>query len=1677
MSTQPTLSNFTVASRVFGSAPFDLTNPTTNNLNPLATFTFTSSNTTVADISGRTVTIKKVGQTVITATQAPAGGYTSGSITAFFTVNVATPTLTNFVIAPKSFEDVSFTLVDPSSNSSGTFTFRSITTDIVIVTGRIVTIKRPGIGRIEATQEPATNYTSNSIIAEFDVLSSIVRVGVQNQIDLSWNRPVNNGATIKNYFFYMEERVPSTYLMPVSSVIAAQPTVPDGSYSYYSYALPVPYYSPFLSSLALPTGADINVPVNPNILSTSLDNTMTNYFDLGYYGEIEISWVYHNDYPIAALNPSEVAQTIMNLTIYKEASASSGDNRINLVLNKSRLYDSATNCLGPMPQNNGKLMTDIFDITFDSGATRALKYLQKTDVVSGKVEFSSLSYSPADDPTGVRTYSIIVKGIRIVPFRLPISRDFTSASFGVGDSTTGLGFSVNTNTGTSPGILYYMPKMTRPFTAFNEATFSISWNYGVNLARLTTDISFLPIQTITQLAIPFQLRIRGYSRPYSKMFVTIPTENYNTSSVPTFLSNVADTNYNTRLLFDISRNYTARYSNVIVDPSTNALPMMTQIFDISGVGSFPAFSESQDPSHTQMVYLFQLTITDASYNAYFQSIASAAAADAILYGMTNSPANAFQVKMLTQSITPRQEYRFAGPDPTLASSNQLTSTTNTLYNISNPYTDIRAFYRFYNLTNGVYYSYKIASNNLVGTNSFSELMTRRCGSVPNQIVNTINSAGKDTYFLESEQTSNQVILFWDKPSFSGYEILNFVIQMNIDVSGQWLNILDYTPDVSHNTLTFNTFEDTVVPIGSTATEQEQPTFTTIINTYAYKSLDDALLFSQKTGISVSQTGSLINGYKYYFRIASVNQLGYSVYSQILSGIPFSHPKNSPITFIGNPVVGNQLVYLTWKIPNDDGGSPILNYLIDYFEVIPPTTPGGSNKYVNQRRYKLDINEPTRDKYPFDDFRTVYAGVKRFDLLSPSEQTSVNNLRAELTRYIIPPTPIIFDDPDYNQKTALDPPYAIPNRNVIMNYTTRSFTYISSELTQNVFDISNIQLKWYYFNDPAGSPWLDDNTTVSFLMSIRGHLQHVSNPALDISNIFYIPSTTTYNVRRPLLSIKGTYKYIDYTNGLQIAGSDVSFIPKIYTPSLPRIDSANTTKRYYLKIEYNITYISSSVYRFILYSGRMIINGTAPVRTNPTINTKFTLRIANNALSPILNNKTYLFRITPFNINAFFPDPSNNNQTEVLIGIDNADPVTDMSYSLVSTSSGGKVVLQWKYTSTSDYYINIVIPPEYYNSNYPAEYPLTTLSDGTTRSILVNSLKPTTGTGIVTYTIPSDIPSDISANNAQQYLKSGRGYIISVAPVKSIEITQGQVTTLVAPYRDMYATDTFIIPFRVPLSPLALSAFGNNGLVLLKWKLPDITMDPNFYKTNSTPNYYSYRYYTLESRDISANSAPSAPWNTVAAEIEIPALQASVPGYETQYTVSGLTNENNHQFRVRLMIINNYTSSRAYSEYIYMTMVNNVPVIENSGNTVYPSVYPYKPSAPVLLYVERSLSIRSFSFMLRYPSYNGNADYYECYVEYRPPGDQGDTWSDIFNTTPGIGIATLADNTAILTNGKIRTTSAVVNNTQMITVNCSAIVLAYSIRIRLLGRKTGLSEPYPSRYLLYSDYSTTGYISI
>lgn len=87
----PSLSNFSIPAKMLGDAPFTITAPTSNST---GAFTYISSNTNVATVAGNTITILKAGSSTITANQAAAAPYASGSITATLSVTVA-PLSTN----------------------------------------------------------------------------------------------------------------------------------------------------------------------------------------------------------------------------------------------------------------------------------------------------------------------------------------------------------------------------------------------------------------------------------------------------------------------------------------------------------------------------------------------------------------------------------------------------------------------------------------------------------------------------------------------------------------------------------------------------------------------------------------------------------------------------------------------------------------------------------------------------------------------------------------------------------------------------------------------------------------------------------------------------------------------------------------------------------------------------------------------------------------------------------------------------------------------------------------------------------------------------------------------------------------------------------------------------------------------------------------------------------------------------------------------------------------------------------------------------------------------------------------------------------------------------------------------------------------------------------------------
>lgn len=156
----PTISKFNDLTKTYGDAAFNLTAPISSSD---GTFSYTSSNNSVAVASGGKVYLQGAGTAVITALQAETSIYSSGSISMTLKVNKGVPSLSGFNNITKYFGDDDFSLTSPLSTSDGSFTYSSSNVNTASVSGNVVSIKNPGTTTITAVQAETDNYVSNSI--------------------------------------------------------------------------------------------------------------------------------------------------------------------------------------------------------------------------------------------------------------------------------------------------------------------------------------------------------------------------------------------------------------------------------------------------------------------------------------------------------------------------------------------------------------------------------------------------------------------------------------------------------------------------------------------------------------------------------------------------------------------------------------------------------------------------------------------------------------------------------------------------------------------------------------------------------------------------------------------------------------------------------------------------------------------------------------------------------------------------------------------------------------------------------------------------------------------------------------------------------------------------------------------------------------------------------------------------------------------------------------------------------------------------------------------------------------------------------------------------------------------------------------------------------------------------
>ena len=176
----PTLSNFTISTRNFNDPAFTIPSPTSNSG---GSFSYTSSNTSVASISDTTLTIVGAGSTTITAFQAASGNYSSGSINTTFTVNPATLTGTN--------NNVFLTY----NGNSQTATVISNVPNGATYSGSL-TATGTNVGTYSTTITGHTNYTG-SVSGTLTIIAATL-TGTNNNVSVPYNGSSQTVTVISN---------------------------------------------------------------------------------------------------------------------------------------------------------------------------------------------------------------------------------------------------------------------------------------------------------------------------------------------------------------------------------------------------------------------------------------------------------------------------------------------------------------------------------------------------------------------------------------------------------------------------------------------------------------------------------------------------------------------------------------------------------------------------------------------------------------------------------------------------------------------------------------------------------------------------------------------------------------------------------------------------------------------------------------------------------------------------------------------------------------------------------------------------------------------------------------------------------------------------------------------------------------------------------------------------------------------------------------------------------------------------------------------------------------------------------------------------------------------------------------------------------------------------------------
>jgi titin len=265
------------------------------------------------------------------------------------------------------------------------------------------------------------------------------------------------------------------------------------------------------------------------------------------------------------------------------------------------------------------------------------------------------------------------------------------------------------------------------------------------------------------------------------------------------------------------------------------------------------------------------------------------------------------------------------------------------------------------LTNGTTYVFRVIARNAVGIGSPSD---------PSGPVKPLAPASAPTN-LQVALGTGQAVITWDAPaSAGGSTVSDYRVESSVDNGLTWTTFSDGVSTATTATVpglvngTTYRFRVTGItelglgipsapsapvtptaapaaPAGLTATIGDR--FVDLrwanIDTGGLPVTDHVIQYSTDggtnwtthahaaSGATSIRVGGLTNGQAYVFRVAATNATGTSPFSAVAGPVTPLAPATAPTGLVGTP--GDRQVMLTWTAPSDNGGAPVVDYVLEY----------------------------------------------------------------------------------------------------------------------------------------------------------------------------------------------------------------------------------------------------------------------------------------------------------------------------------------------------------------------------------------------------------------------------------------------------------------------------------------------------------------------------------------------------------------------------------------------------------------------------------------------------------------------------------------------------------------------------------------------------------------------------